>query len=99
MKNRDKGFVIGAIAVCLILAALSPFIASSNPDGLEKSAQNLGVPENDPSFHSPLQDYSIPGLGKIGGIISLVIGVIVTLGLAWLLAVLIKRRKPPELSE
>ena len=35
MNKKDKAFVIGAIAVCLILAVLSPFIASSNPDGLE----------------------------------------------------------------
>lgn len=99
MNNRDKGFVIGAILICIILAVLSPFIASSNPDGLEKSAQNLGVPETDSSFHSPFQDYEIQGLGKIGGITALILGVVITLGLGWLLALLIKRRKPPEISE
>jgi cobalt/nickel transport protein len=99
MNKKDKAFVIGAIAVCLILAVLSPFIASSNPDGLEKSAQNVGVPETESTISSPFQDYTIGGLGKIGGILSLIIGIIITLGIAWLVAILIKRRKPPELSE
>jgi len=99
VNNRDKRFVVGAIAICLILAVLSPFIASSNPDGLEKSAQNLGVPETDSSIQSPFQNYEIPLFGKIGGIVALIIGVLVTLGLAWLVAILIKRRKPPEISE
>jgi cobalt/nickel transport protein len=99
MNKKDKTFVIGAIAVCLLLAVLSPFIASSNPDGLEKSAQNVGVPEAESTINSPFQDYTIGGLGKIGGIVALIIGIIITLGIAWLVAILIKRRKPPELSE
>jgi cobalt/nickel transport protein len=99
MNRRDKAFVVGAVAVCLILAVLSPYIASSNPDGLEKSAQNIGVPETESQIHSPFQDYSIGGLGKIGGIAALVIGILITLGIAWLVAILIKRRKPPEVSE
>jgi len=99
MNKKDKSFVIGAIAVCLILAILSPFIASSNPDGLEKSAQNLGVPGTESTIHSPFQDYTIGGLGKIGGIVALFIGILVTLGIAWLVAILIRRKKPPEASE
>jgi len=99
MNKKDKAFVIGAISVCLILAVLSPFIASSNPDGLEKSSQNVGVPETESTINSPFQDYTIGGLGKIGGILALIVGIIITLGIAWLVAILIKRRKPPELSE
>ncbi len=99
MNRRDKSFIIGAIIICLVIAVMSPFIASPDPDGLEKSAENMGVGETEGAITVPFPDYTIEGLEKIGEIAALAIGIIVTLGLAWLVALLIRRKNPPELSK
>lgn len=96
MSTKDKYFVIGGLIVCLVIAFMSPFIASSDPDGLEKSAENMNVGESEPAIQSPFPDYTIEGLDKIGEIAALAIGIIVTLIIAYLVALLLRRRNPPE---
>ena len=96
MSTKDKYFVIGGLIVCLVIAFMSPFIASPDPDGLEKSAENMNVGESEPAIQSPFPDYTIEGLDKIGEIAALAIGIIVTLIIAYLVAQLLRRRNPPE---
>lgn len=99
MNRRDKSFIIGGVIICLVIAVMSPFIASSDPDGLEKSAENVGVGETQNAINVPFPDYEIEGLGKIGDIVALALGVIVTLIIALLVATLIQRRTPPKSSK
>ena len=66
---------------------------SSNPDGLEKSAEQLSTTEESGIYHAPFADYAIPGFGKIGEIGAMFIGIIITLIAAFLVAMLIGRRK------
>ncbi|WP_321423640.1 PDGLE domain-containing protein [uncultured Methanobacterium sp.] len=98
MSTKDKYFVVGGLIVCLVIAVMSPFIASPDPDGLEKSAENVGVGETEPAIQSPFPDYTINGLDKVGEIAALAIGIIVTLIIAYLVALLLRRRNPPETS-
>ncbi|MDD3985060.1 MAG: PDGLE domain-containing protein [Methanobacterium sp.] len=95
MNRRDKLFVTGGILICLMIVVFSSFFASPNPDGLEKSAENFGVNETQAVITAPFPDYGIEGLDKIGEIGALVIGILVTLGLSWLVAILIRRKKQP----
>jgi cobalt/nickel transport protein len=99
MSTRDKYFVIGGVIICLVIAIMSPFLASPDPDGLEKSAENVGVPELGAAYQAPFPDYTIEGLAKIGEIAALAIGIIVTLVIAYLVALLLRRRTPPEVSK
>ena len=99
MNTNDKYFIIGGVIICFVIALLSPFIASPDPDGLEKSAEDVGVGEVQGAYTAPFPDYAIEGLAEIGEIAALVIGVIVTLLLAYGIALIIKRRKPPETSK
>ena len=99
MNSRDKKFVLIGLAICIVIAALSPFIASSNPDGLEKTAENISSAEESTDYEAPMHDYMIPILGEnnpYGGILALVIGVLITLGLAYIAAILLRRRKAAE---
>jgi cobalt/nickel transport protein len=98
MSTKDKYFVIGGLVICLVIACLSPFLASPDPDGLEKSAENLNVGESEPVIQSPFPDYTIEGLDKVGEIAALAIGIIVTLIIAYIVALLLRRRNPPEAS-
>lgn len=100
MESRDKKLIIAGLAICLIIAILAPFIASSNPDGLEKSAEQImGNPETEPVLESPMPDYTIEPLGKLGEIGALAFGIILTLILGYILALILKRRKSTETSE
>jgi len=48
------------------------------------------------SYESPFPDYTIEGLDKIGEISALVIGIIITLIIAYIVAIALRRRNPPE---
>jgi cobalt/nickel transport protein len=100
MRTEDKNLIIATIILCLVISVLAPFIASSNPDGLEKSAEQLtGNPDMKPVIQSPMPDYTIEPLGKQGEILAMILGILVTLVLAYIVAILIRRRKPPQASE
>jgi cobalt/nickel transport protein len=98
MSTNDKYFIIAGVIICLVIACMSPFLASPDPDGLEKSAENVGVGETEAAVESPMPDYSIEGLDKIGEIAALAIGIIITLIVAYVVAMLLRRRNPPENS-
>ncbi len=100
MNTQNRNLVMGGLAIAIVIAILAPFLASSNPDGLESTAESLEVPESEAVFESPLPDYAIPGMedNPWGGVVSLILGVIlvvmVMLGLTKLLG---KRKgKGPE---
>lgn len=99
MSTKDKYFVIGGIIICLVIAVMSPFLASPDPDGLEKSAEDVGVPEAEPSYTAPFPDYTIEGLEKIGEIAALALGIIITLVIAYIIALLVRKRSPPKASK
>jgi cobalt/nickel transport protein len=98
MSTNDKYFIVVGVIICLVIAVMSPFLASPDPDVLEKSAENLGVGETEPVIGSPFPDYSIEGLDQIGEIAALAIGIIITLIIAYVVAMLLRRRNPPEAS-
>lgn len=92
MEKNNLYLIIVAIIICVVIGCISPFIASSNPDGLEKSAENLNVSETDAVLESPFPDYSFEALGIGGEIIVLILGVIVTLLAALGLGFVLRKR-------
>ena len=101
MNKNDKYLILAGLVVALVIAFMSPFIASSNPDGLEKSAENLAVPDNGLGYTPPFPDYSVTAFGDspLAGIAALAIGVLIALGLGYGVATIIKRRKTHEESK
>ena len=99
MSPKDKKLVMGGLVICIIIAVLAPFIASSNPDGLEKTAEDVSTTEESNMYTAPMPDYPIPLFGEdnpYGGILALVIGVLITLGLGYIAAAILKRRNVSE---
>ncbi|MGZ4857752.1 MAG: PDGLE domain-containing protein [Methanobacteriaceae archaeon] len=100
MSSNNKKLVIAAVILCLVIGILAPFIASSYPDGLEKSAEQLMSNSNtEPAVNAPMSGYTIHGLGKLGKIVAIILGILGTLVIAYLFAMLLKRRNPPEASK
>lgn len=79
-------FLYAGIAIALLLAVLAPFLASSDPDGLESAAGGVieesrisELEEMEPAVESPMPDYSIEGMGKSGEILAIVVGTLAVL--------------------
>lgn len=68
-------FVIRGLALAFVIAIVAPFLASSNPDGLESTAEKFNALELEKEiFKSPFPDYTVPGLGEFSEVAALVLG-------------------------
>ncbi len=80
MNTQTRNILVAGLAVAIIIGILSPFIASTNPDGLDKSAEKLnpGVLTNPGYWHAPFDNYVVSQLGDgpLAGIAALLIGVL-----------------------
>ncbi len=65
------------------LAAAAPFLASSNPDGLQQTASMVIKNEVSSAITLLFSDYAIPGMGKAGEVAAILIGFAVIL-IIWL---------------
>ena len=78
------------------LAIAAPFLASSNPDGLEQTTSLLVKTRLDSTITLLFSNYAIPGMGKAGEIAAIVIGfaaiLIIWFGAAKILKTADKRR-------
>ena len=79
-----RGWMVAGIVIALVVVLLSP-LASSNPDGLERVAMDMGFIEAGQSApYEIIPDYTLPFLGEtpVSTIAAGAIGVLVVLGLA-----------------
>lgn len=95
LSKNDKILIVIGLIICIALACLSPFIASGNPDGLEKSAEDSNLSEDVAyeAVSSPMPDYSFEPLGKLGEIGALILGAVVVLALGFGVGMIMKKRK------
>lgn len=100
MDKKDMTLIGVAIVICVIICVLSPYIASGDPDGLEKSAEDSGLAE-DFSIEEikGIPDAIFPDYAFADNpdsqplqIVALVIGVIVTLVLGYAVAEIVRNR-------
>lgn len=93
MEKNNIYLIAITIIICIVLGCLSPFIASGNPDGLEKSAEDSGVGETEAVLESPFPDYTFESLGIGGEVLVLIGGAILTLIVGFGVGAILKRRK------
>ena len=101
MEKRDKILIVVAVIICIAICALSPYIASGAPDGLEKSAEDSGLAEDFsveeikgiPEAIFP--DYAFADNPDNQGlqIVALVIGVVITLAVGFGVAYVVKKNR------
>jgi cobalt/nickel transport protein len=94
LKNK---FLRAGLVVSLLIAGVVSYYASSNPDGLEKVAEDKGfldTAEESINAGTPLADYGITGLDneRLSVGLSGIIGVFVTLIVAFILFKTIARK-------
>ena len=99
MTNRR--FFAVALVVCLLVAGVASYYASTHPDGLEHVAEQTGFidsAEDSATSDSPLADYRTTGVdddrisGGLAGVIGVVVMLVLSTGLFWL----VRRRAPAD---
>jgi cobalt/nickel transport protein len=100
MEKKDMTLIGVALLICVIICVLSPYIASGDPDGLEKSAEDSGVAEDFsveeingiPDAIFPDYAFANAPDNQVLQIVALVIGTIVTLGVGYIVAEVVRNR-------
>jgi len=102
--SYNKIIIAGAV-IAITISVLAPFLASSNPDGLDKSLIELvgggseelaeeKIGEKTPiEYEAPMADYSIEGMGKLGEVEAITIGTLLVLIISIGLGKLVKKKQ------
>ena len=94
VATRDsRGLVVGGGIAALALAGVVSFYASASPDGLEYVAGENGFLET--ARDHVFGDFALAGYGEVGGIpvgVAGVLGVVLTVGIGWLVFRAVSRR-------
>jgi hypothetical protein len=94
VSRSVRNWVLGTLALICVLVVAAAIWASTDPDGLERVAQDLGFNDagQEPGFQI-LPDYTIPGLdGAASTIVAGLIGVVVVFLVMLVLGRLLARR-------
>ena len=90
-----RPMVIAGLVIAAIVVVAASYLASGDPDGLERVAGEQGF--EDAGQGAPFEviaDYVFPGLeGPIATIAAGLIGVAVVFGLVWLVGQMLARRR------
>ena len=101
MKNLSTNkFIAAVFLVAAILAGGDSYYASSNPDGLEKVAEDVGfidTAKDSAVADSPLADYGVAGIdnARVSGGLAGILGIIATGAVGGALFMFI-RKKPTD---
>jgi len=104
MDKKTKQLIVGGIITAILIAVVSGFLASADPDGLEKAMEDI-LPEEllheieeSHLIESPMPDYEIESIGEgpISNLISFIFGAIVAFILAYGLGYLLKRKREKD---
>ncbi len=87
---------VGGIAIAVLVVVLLAPLASSDPDGLERVAEDQGfIGQATNLIGGLLGDYALPGVGNeaVSTVLSGLLGIAIVVGLLFLLGRLMARRR------
>ena len=95
-KRAVGGFIAAGLAVAIALVVFVAPIAGSDPDGLERVAEDTGFAEaaGDNAYSGPLADYGVAGLDNeaLGTVIAGIVGTGLTFAAGMILVGIARRR-------
>lgn len=99
--RRTRGLLLVGLLLALLIAGVGSYYASSQPDGLEASAERTGFADtarDSATADSPLADYGVDGVddARLSGGLAGVVGVVTVLVLAGGLTLLLRRRSSAD---
>jgi cobalt/nickel transport protein len=94
--NPKIATIIG-LSLAILISALSPILASSNPDGLERTAEKFAeaAGKEFQFISSPFPDYVIPILGetRISGALAVSLGTLIVFCTGYFLTIILKKAR------
>jgi cobalt/nickel transport protein len=95
----NRKFIVMGVLVSALLAGGASFYASSNPDGLEKVAEDIGfiaTAKDNANSDTTLADYGVKGIEneRLSVGVAGLIGVVATGAISGGLFLLLRRKKP-----
>jgi cobalt/nickel transport system permease protein/cobalt/nickel transport protein len=102
--GRPRALLWIGLGLCLVLAGLVSFYASSDPDGLERVGEDIGfidAARDSAVADSPLSDYAVAGVGDerlsvgLAGAIGVLVTAVAAFGLFLGLARRARRSRQP----
>jgi cobalt/nickel transport system permease protein len=94
-RSGARTWLLAGLGLAVVVVLAAALWASADPDGLERVAEDLGFIDagQQPGFEI-LPDYTLPGLdGVASTVVAGLIGIVVVLGVVWLLGRLLARRR------
>jgi len=93
--NRRGRWVAGGLAIAALVVVVAAFLASGNPDGLERVAEDIGfIGAGQDSPFTIIADYVFPGVdGPMATILAGLLGIAVVFALVWLAGRALARRR------
>lgn len=98
---RSRALIVAGLAIALVVAVSSSWLASSEPDGLERVAQDERFIDKaqEPGYEI-LPDYSVPGVdGVLSTALAGVIGVAAVAALTLGAGYLLRARRRPDRTD
>ncbi len=95
-RRLGRRWWVAGVALASLVVVAAAFLASSDPDGLERVATDNGFIEQATNFFSGLfSGYAIPGIDdpRLSTILSGLLGVAIVLGAVFLLGRVLARRR------
>ena len=105
MTPENIKIILAGAAIAILLSILAPFLASPNPDGLEKNiitligggskekAKEIIDEKNKVAYEAPLSGYSIQGMDRSGKVIAILAGTVILLVLGLGVSSFLKKKK------
>jgi hypothetical protein len=94
--SRSRSVLLAGVAIALAVAVASAWVASSEPDGLERVATDQAfIEQAEDASYEILPDYTIPGIEdeRLSTALAGVAGVLLVLALTMGLGTLLRRRE------
>lgn len=93
--NHRGWWVAGGLSIAAIVVVVAAFLASGDPDGLERVAEDIGfIGAGQDSPFTIIADYVFPGVdGPMATILAGLIGIAVVFALVWLTGRALARRR------
>ena len=100
MDKKDTYLIVVAVVICIVICCLSPYIASGDPDGLEKSAEDSGLAEDFaveeisgiPEAIFPDYAFANDPENQVLQVVALILGAIITLLAGYGVAAIVRSR-------
>lgn len=96
MRSTRSRLILVGVAIALVVAGFASFLASPDPDGLERVAEDQGFIERaEDAPYNVLPDYTVPGLGEgpASTVVAGAIGVLLVTGVTMGAGAMLRRRR------